>query len=184
MALDRSQQMARIKGRNTKPETLLRAALWARGARYRLHHPTPVGRPDIVFPGPKVAVFIDGCQWHGCPAHYVRPRSNNAFWAQKLRVNVERDHRQTCELEALGWRVLRCWEHEIHEALDAVVERVLALLTGAPPAPGPDWRVIEVMPVDPTIDLEERLTVELRALDRVSVERRVRTTRKWKRRSG
>lgn len=102
MALTRSQQMARIKGKLTKPEVFLRQALWQRGARYRLHHKTPVGRPDIAFPGPRLAVFIDGCQWHGCPKHYVRPRSRNEFWADELSTNVERDQRQTRAIEAAG----------------------------------------------------------------------------------
>ena len=67
MRLSRSEQMARICGAHTRPEVLLRAALWGHGLRYRLHAKTPVGRPDILFPGSKVAVFIDGCFWHGCP---------------------------------------------------------------------------------------------------------------------
>lgn len=184
MGLDRSAQMSRIKGRNTKPEQLLRKALWARGARYRLHYRTPVGRPDIVFPGPMLAVFVDGCQWHGCPEHYVRPRSNTGFWAQKLRTNVERDHRQTLELERRSWRVLRFWEHAVHEELAAVTDRTMEVLVADRPIlHGDDWRVIEVESVDPAIDLEERRMVELRDIDVQCVERRLRSTRKWKRRN-
>src|SRR4051812_21964937 len=115
MALTRSEQMARIRGVNTTPELRLRARLWSTGLRYRLHLRTPAGRPDLVIPGAQVAVYIDGCQWHGCPKHYVRPRSKDEFWAAKLHENVARDLRQTQQLEALGWRVLRFWEHEVWE---------------------------------------------------------------------
>src|ERR1700682_6168645 len=122
--LSRSEQMARIRGKNTGPERSLRSALWSTGLRYRIHPETPVGTPDIVLPGKRVAVFIDGCFWHGCPLHYVRPRSRTDHWIARLRGNVERDRRQTLELEALGWSVLRVWEHDVHEALSEVVERI------------------------------------------------------------
>src|SRR5689334_1387580 len=98
--------MSRIRGSNTSPERLLRLALWRRGYRYRLHARTPVGAPDIVFGRRKVAVFVDGCFWHGCPEHYVRPRTRNAFWDAKLDENFKRDRRQTLALIQAGWRVL------------------------------------------------------------------------------
>src|SRR5262245_58811764 len=121
VALTRSEQMARIRGRNTTPELLLRRLLWEAGLRYRLHAKTPAGRPDIAFPQSRVAVFIDGCFWHGCPDHYVRPRSSSEFWSRKLAENVRRDATQTRRLEALGWRVCRFWEHEIFEAADGAL---------------------------------------------------------------
>src|SRR5687768_10638296 len=106
--------MSRIRGRNTAPEIRLRQLLWRRGLRYRLAVRVSNVRPDLVFTGARLAVFVDGCFWHGCPEHYVRPRSSNAkFWAQKLQDNVSRDERQTLRLEADGWRVLRVWEHEL-----------------------------------------------------------------------
>src|SRR5580692_10585444 len=109
MGLSRSEQMARIRSRNTTPERVLRGLLWSAGLRYRLHATTPAGRPDIVFPGTRVAVFVDGCFWHGCPDHYVRPRSSSDFWSRKLLENFKRDGAQTERLEALGWRVCRIW---------------------------------------------------------------------------
>ena len=108
----RSALMSRIRGSDTTPELLLRQRLWSDGLRYRLKYKVPAGRPDLVFPGARVVVFMDGCFWHGCPDHYVRPSSRSTFWAQKLAENVERDQRQTRELEAAGWRVIRIWEHE------------------------------------------------------------------------
>lgn len=183
MPLTRSQQMARIKGKHTKPEMLLRRALWAHGARYRLHYKTPVGRPDIVFVGRRLAVFVDGCQWHGCPEHYVRPRSRNAFWADKLRTTVERDQRQTRELEVAGWRVLRVWEHAVHERLEKTVEAVLAAMRDDKIGAAVEWRVIAVDVLDAATDLEARHLVGLRRPDLVETVQRVRSTRKWKRRS-
>jgi DNA mismatch endonuclease (patch repair protein) len=128
MSLTRSQQMSRIRSRDTKPELILRRILWSRGLRYRLHAKTPFGRPDLVFARKKVAVFVDGCFWHGCPDHYAPPRSQSRFWAEKLRQNVARDRLQTRQLEAHGWRVVRLWEHEIADQLADAAERVLLAL--------------------------------------------------------
>jgi DNA mismatch endonuclease, patch repair protein len=122
----------------------MRKALWAAGLRYRLHLRTPYGRPDIVFPYKKVAVFIDGCFWHGCPLHYVRPRSQEEFWATKLRQNIQRDRRQTGDLESAGWRVVRIWEHELADDIGAAVLVVRSALCEAPWSPGPSPRVHEV----------------------------------------
>ncbi len=116
--------MSRIRGKNTKPELLLRKALWRKGARYRLHYKIP-GRPDIVFVGKRIAVFVDGCFWHGCPEHGVSPKTNAAFWRKKIRGNVERDRRITEELRRDGWTVLRFWEHEVRDDLEGVVSKVL-----------------------------------------------------------
>lgn len=185
MALSRSENMARIRGRDTGPEVVLRRALWAAGLRYRKHAKTPVGRPDVVFPGPRVAVFIDGCFWHGCPAHYSRPNSQAEFWAAKLVDNVTRDRRQTLELEALGWRVVRVWEHEVYEQRDAVVARVAAALRGEPTEAEDPWRVVAV---DPAPELGERFETRslslLREPERVRYETGPRVTAKWKRPKG
>lgn len=130
MGLSRSEQMARIRGTNTSPEVTLRRALWARGLRYRLHERTPAGRPDVVFSASRVAVFIDGCFWHGCPLHYARPRSREEFWSAKLVENVERDARQAVVLDAAGWHAVRLWEHEIITELESAVERVERAVRG------------------------------------------------------
>jgi len=181
VALSRSEQMARIRGRDTQPEVALRRALWAEGRRYRLHAAAPVGRPDIVFPSRRVAVFIDGCQWHGCPSHYVAPRSSVEFWAAKLSENTSRDRRQTLELEALGWTVLRVWEHEVFEKLRAVVERIARVLDGEAPSASYEPRVIRVEPTEPASRDERRTIEDLRDPTRHLIETRPRTTTKWKR---
>jgi DNA mismatch endonuclease (patch repair protein) len=103
------------RGRDTGPEMAVRRALHARGLRYRVDHPLPFDRrrrADIAFTRAKVAVFVDGCFWHGCPDHGSTPRTNSAFWSAKIGRNRSRDADTTERLESLGWSVLRFWEHE------------------------------------------------------------------------
>ena len=123
----RSNCMSRIRGKDTVPEMILRRALWARGLRYRLHYRI-TGRPDIVFPKQKIAIFIDGCFWHGCPAHRTYPKNNADFWRTKIENNIARDADVTKILEAEGWTVLRFWEHQIKLELPSIIDRILLLL--------------------------------------------------------
>lgn len=109
---ERSERMSRVKGGDTKPEVIFRKALWREGLRYRLRY-NVFGRPDIVFPGPKVAVFVDGCFWHGCPKHYRPPKTRTDWWENKISGNKKRDLKVTRQLEAEGWRVLRFWTHDL-----------------------------------------------------------------------
>ncbi len=125
--LTKSEQMARVKSRNTKPELSLRKTLWARGRRYRVHAGLP-GSPDIAFQGARLAIFVDGCFWHGCPEHYTAPRANAGFWTAKIERNRARDRRVDRELVADGWSVLRLWEHEIEVSLPLAADRVLEAL--------------------------------------------------------
>lgn len=126
----RSRCMSRVRSTNTKPERRLRRALWATGLRYRLGHKLP-GKPDLVFVSAKLAVFVDGCFWHSCPKHRTHPKTNERFWAGKLQENVERDRRVDRQLRAMGWRVLRLWQHEVEKELDEVVVRVRGMVMGA-----------------------------------------------------
>lgn len=107
----RSAQMSRIRGSNTKLEVLVRKGLHARGLRYRLGGAKLPGRPDIVLPKYRTVVFVHGCFWHGheCPL-YRLPKTRPEFWADKIGKNRIRDLRVAAELEALGWRVLTVWE--------------------------------------------------------------------------
>jgi DNA mismatch endonuclease (patch repair protein) len=180
MGRTRSEQMSRIRGKDTSPEMLLRRALWSAGLRYRVHYRTPAGRADLALVGAKLAVYIDGCFWHGCPEHYVRPRSRTDFWSAKLRENVERDRRQTLQLESAGWRACRLWEHEVFEGLPAVVERVRRLAGGGEEAGG-SWRVVKAEAVAGTDKLERWTLQDLRDPSREQVIERIRTTDKWKR---
>jgi DNA mismatch endonuclease (patch repair protein) len=116
---------------NTGPELAVRSILHARGLRYRVDLPIRVEgtrpiRPDIVFPRTRVAVFIDGCFWHGCPEHGTTPSSNAEYWLPKLAENKRRDIRNTVALEAAGWRVLRAWTHESPDAIANRVQEAVA----------------------------------------------------------
>jgi len=121
--------MARIKGKDTKPEKTVRSLLHAMGYRFRLHRKDLPGTPDIVLSGRKAVVFVHGCFWHGhsCSRNKRQPKTNALFWARKLALNVARDMRNREELEALGWRVLVVWECEIKE-VTALSERLQAFL--------------------------------------------------------
>lgn len=115
--------MSRIHGKNTKPEVMLRKALWAQGLRYRLKNDL-YGKPDIVFASQRVAIFIDGCFWHRCKKHFVLPKTNRKLWDAKINSNVERDRFVQKILIRNGWSVLRIWEHEINDHLDKCVLRI------------------------------------------------------------
>lgn len=169
--------MARIKGKDTEPELIVRRALRAAGLRYRLQVKTPGGKADLVIAKSKVALFVDGCFWHGCPEHYVRPRTSKAFWDTKLRENVDRDRRQTLALDAEGWLVVRVWEHELREDPARVAKAIVASL-GKRPRPRPHWRVVKVTWLDPVAGLERRQLEELRDGEKRQLEERVRSTRK------
>ena len=128
----RSQMMARIQGRDTVPEMIVRRTAHRLGFRFRLHRKDLPGRPDLVFPRFRSAVFVHGCFWHrheGCRFAYT-PRSRVGFWIDKFNRNVARDRRTESALADLGWRVLVIWECETRD--DAVVaRRLLHFLRGA-----------------------------------------------------
>lgn len=108
----RSRMMSGIKGANTKPERVLRAALHARGFRYRLHAKNIVGRPDLVFPKYHAVIFVHGCFWHhhgGC-RYATMPATRPEYWKEKFEANIARDERVKAELLELGWRVGTVWE--------------------------------------------------------------------------
>ncbi len=120
--------------RDTRPEKRVRSALFALGLRFRVDHPIRVPaqgrpiRPDVVFPRAKLALFIDGCFWHGCPEHGTSPRRNSQYWNAKLQLNVERDRRYDAALREGGWTVVRVWEHDEPEVAAARVAALLAEL--------------------------------------------------------
>ncbi|MBB3571131.1 very short patch repair endonuclease [Rhizobium sp. BK491] len=110
-----SLRMARVRQKGTDVELSLRKELHARGLRYRLQVPLltkPRRVADIVFPRAKLAVFVDGCFWHGCPEHASWPKSNAQFWCDKIETNRARDADTDRRLSASGWRVIRVWAHE------------------------------------------------------------------------
>ena len=111
----RSFIMSRIKSKNTKPEIKIRRALHERGIRYRIHDKSVMGKPDISIKRSKVAVFLDGCFWHGCKKCYRVPKSNRSYWTDKMRKNQQRRENVRSKLISDGWKVLEYWEHEINK---------------------------------------------------------------------
>lgn len=118
------------KGKNTKPEVLFRKALWQEGIRgYRLHWKKAPGKPDIAFPGKKIATFLNGCFWHRCPkCNLSLPKNNQDFWKNKFARNVERDQEKIVSLKSENWEVLVIWECELKQNMDEQINRVLQFL--------------------------------------------------------
>jgi DNA mismatch endonuclease (patch repair protein) len=123
--MTRSELMSRVGSKHSRAERALRSALHAEGLRFRLHRRVEGIMVDIVFPTPRVAVFVDGCFWHGCPQHATLPKTNQKYWLPKLAENRERDRRQTLKIEAAGWRVFRVWEHDCLPVSERVVNLIV-----------------------------------------------------------
>jgi len=129
---ERSALMRRVRGKDTKPETRLRKALYAAGVRFRLHDRRLPGRPDLVLPARRLAIFVHGCFWHrheACP-RTTTPKANNAYWTQKFAENIERDARKTTELRQAGWNVMVVWECEILD--DATLGEIVCGIAATP----------------------------------------------------
>jgi len=121
-----SRVMSANRGKDTGPEMALRKALWAAGLRgYRLHWKSVPGRPDIAYPGRKLAIFVHGCYWHRCPhCDLPLPKTNTDFWQAKFERNQARDKRKAEALEEDGWRVLTFWECQIKSDLASCISDV------------------------------------------------------------
>lgn len=127
-----SRRFRNTPTRDTPAELALRRELFGRGFRYRVDtRPLPAvnRRADLVFRRQRVAVFVDGCYWHGCPEHCKMPKSNKGWWAQKIGGNRARDEDTDCKLREAGWVPVRIWEHQLPEEAAAFVANVLAART-------------------------------------------------------
>ncbi len=126
-----SKVMSANRAKNTKPELLVRKALWENSVRgYRLNWKKAPGRPDIAFPGKEIAIFINGCYWHRCPrCDLSLPKSNIEFWKEKFERNIARDKRKNEELLDLGWNVLVLWECDIKSNISVSVDKVKKVLS-------------------------------------------------------
>lgn len=121
--------MAAVRSRGNKATELTLAKLFrAHGLKGWRRHAAIPGRPDFVFSREKVAIFVDGCFWHGCAKHCRMPASNQEYWLAKIARNKKRDRRVRIELRALGWTALRIWEHELKGSQDRLLKRVMAAL--------------------------------------------------------
>lgn len=132
----RSQMMAGIKGKNTKPEMMIRTALHRRGFRYRIHNKDLPGKPDLVFAKYRAVVFVHGCFWHAHECHLFKwPKSRAEFWREKIGGNRARDVVQLAALDKAGWRVLIIWECALKGKtridFDVVINQTSTWLTGA-----------------------------------------------------
>lgn len=117
--------MRAVRSRDTGPERRLRAVLAAKGFRGWEWQPDSIeGKPDVIFRDLRIAVFVDGCFWHGCRECHRVPRSNITYWRPKIRGNRTRDRRMTSLLRKQGWTVFRFWEHEILGALEICSEKI------------------------------------------------------------
>ncbi len=120
--------------RDTTPELAVRRELHRRGLRYRVDYPLPMAprrRADIVFTRQRIAVYIDGCFWHGCPEHGTSPTRNSDYWRPKLQRNMARDVETTLMLTQAGWTVLRFWEHQPPMAVADAIEQLVTAETSA-----------------------------------------------------
>jgi DNA mismatch endonuclease, patch repair protein len=129
-AIRRSENMRQIRSKNTKPEVLLRSRLHKMGYRFRLHRKDLPGKPDIVFPGRRKAIFVHGCFWHqhpGCREGRL-PGTRLEYWRPKLQRNQERDSDAIERLHKLGWDTITLWECEVNEQIGAVLNRLQAFL--------------------------------------------------------
>jgi len=115
--VERSALMSKIRGKHTKPEMAVRRFVWGTGFRYRLHQKDLPGCPDLVFVGKKKAIFVHGCFWHGhkCRKNKL-PKTNRAFWKEKIERNRKRDSASVRKLRSNGWKVLTIWECEVKKS--------------------------------------------------------------------
>lgn len=130
--------MSKIRSKNTKPEMTLRKALFAKGFRYRVNYKKLPGKPDIVFPKYKTAIFVHGCFWHGherCKISHI-PKSNTEFWKNKISTNQERDKNNVVQILSLGWKVLIVWECEIFNKIPSdILDKIIEILHKNEPTP-------------------------------------------------
>ena len=127
----RSKTMSKIRSKNSQPEMLLRKALWNKNVRFRIHRKDLPGRPDLVIEKYKLVIFIDGDFWHGYNWQLRKPKTNTSFWIPKIERNMQRDRFVNKQLTEMGYTVMRFWEHQVKENLDACVNQVLLYIEAA-----------------------------------------------------
>ncbi|RST77279.1 very short patch repair endonuclease [Siminovitchia acidinfaciens] len=123
----RSRTMSKIRAKS-KLEDLFASALWKRGLRFRRNVKSLKGTPDIAIKKYKIVIFVDSCFWHVCPEHFKRPKSNQEFWDEKFKRNVERDAEITSYYIERNWHIKRIWEHEIRQNLEKTVDETVRFI--------------------------------------------------------
>lgn len=134
----RSLLMAKIRSRGTEPEAILGSAFSKAGLRARKQYGAE--KSDFAFPGQRIAVFVDGCFWHGCRLHYRRPVNNAKYWHWKVEYNRTRDQRIRSRMKRRGWIVIRVWEHSLPKKATRVARQVLRLVRDRTPTPSEQRR--------------------------------------------
>ena len=124
----RSEVLSKIRGKDTKIEIIFRKRLWKAGYRYRKNASGYFGKPDVLLKKYKTVIFIDSCFWHGCKKHFKLPSTNMIFWKEKIERNRRRDRGVGRYYRKKGWRVIRFWEHEVENNLEAAINRILKFL--------------------------------------------------------
>lgn len=122
----RSEIMSAIRSKHTKPELFLRGILRENKVKYKLHYGKE--KIDVAIPSKKLAIFVDGCFWHGCPKHSNIPKSNKAYWIPKLKRNIERAKEKDIRLKSKGWKVIHLWEHDMKKYLLKVMNVIRPLV--------------------------------------------------------
>lgn len=130
---ERSRIMAAVRGRGNKATELVLVRLFreARVTGWR-RHAKILGRPDFIFPEHRLAIFVDGCFWHGCAKHCRMPSTNRRYWDAKIQRNVIRDRKTRATLRARGWKILRIWEHQLKSRPQRVLQGIIRLLAENP----------------------------------------------------
>lgn len=125
-----SQQMRRMPRSSTQPELRLRRSLHAAGLRFTVNRRDLPGTPDVALSKARLAIFLDGCFWHGCPSHFVLPKSNSEWWRNKLEATRARDLRKDQALRDMGWEPIHLWEHERLDDATAAIFGLWTIRTG------------------------------------------------------
>jgi len=120
----RSEIMSAVRSKDSKIEILFRKELWKSGLRYRKNSGKYFGKPDIVLPKHKTAIFIDSCFWHGCKKHCRIPETRKKYWTEKIQRNKERDTEVIHHYRKIGWKLFRFWEHEISKNIDKIISKI------------------------------------------------------------
>lgn len=121
----RSEIMSKVKSKDSKIEVDFRKAIWKEGFRYRKNPTNYFGKPDIVLPKYKTAIFIDSCFWHGCKKHCRLPTARKKYWAAKIQRNKERDKEVNRHYKKIHWKTIRVWEHEIAKNHKMILNKVI-----------------------------------------------------------
>src|SRR3989338_2550077 len=124
----RSEIMSHVKSKDSKIETMFRKEFWKKGLRYRKNYGKYFGKPDIVLPKYKTAIFIDSCFWHGCKKHCRIPTARKKYWTEKIARNTTRDKEVSKHYKKQGWEIFRVWEHNINSNLAEQAQRITKIV--------------------------------------------------------